>query len=179
MAQPISVERPIRDPRAELLARLEQAPAEHADALLEAYEVLQGLHEGGVFEILRGALGSKEKVLDVAVGAATAPASMRAMRNSLLLLNLLAAIDPVVLRRFTEAVPRALNTMVRKPERPGLWALIKDFLWNQDFRHGMASLNTLIEELGRGLSGGKPPAEMHGNAGAAEPRRRTPHHRDA
>ena len=34
----------------ELNARLQQAPAEHAEALLSAYEVLQGLHDHGVLE---------------------------------------------------------------------------------------------------------------------------------
>jgi hypothetical protein len=43
--------------------------------------------------------------------------------------------------------------MVREPEPPGLWRLIKDFLWNQDFRHGMAALNTMLEAFGRSLSG--------------------------
>jgi len=33
--------------------------------------------------------------------------------------------------------------MVRQPERPGLWRLVKDFLWNQDFRHGLAAVNTI------------------------------------
>ena len=45
MAQPIPLEIPPRNPRAELRSRLEQAPEEHAEAVLAAYEVLQELHE--------------------------------------------------------------------------------------------------------------------------------------
>jgi hypothetical protein len=29
---------------------------------------------------------------------------------------------------------------------------MKDFLWNQDFRHGMAAVNTMLEALGRSIS---------------------------
>jgi hypothetical protein len=45
MAQPIPLEIPPRNPRAELLSRVELAPEEHAEAILAAYEVLQQLHE--------------------------------------------------------------------------------------------------------------------------------------
>ena len=152
MAQPIPLDVPAHDPRTALQARLHDAPAEHAEALLAAYEVLQGLHDSGTLDLLRGALGSRDKVLDVAVGAARSPASIRAIRNLLLLFNMLATIDPELLKAFTMAAPQALRLMVEKPERPGLWTLIKDFLWNQDFRHGMAAANTLIETLGRSLS---------------------------
>ena len=153
MAQPIPLEMPHRDPRVALQARLQDAPAEHAEALLAAYEVLQGLHDRGVFDLMRGALGSTDKLLDIAVTAAEAPGSLRAIRNLLLLINMLGEIDPAVLKAFTQAAPEALNMMVRKPERPGLWALIKDFLWNQDFRHGMAAVNTMLEVFGRNLAG--------------------------
>jgi uncharacterized protein YjgD (DUF1641 family) len=158
MAQPIPLELPTRDPRAGLEARLETAPAEHAEALLAGYEVLQGLHDAGVLDLLRGALGSRDKVLDIAVRATEAPGSVRGMRNLLLLIEMLGAIDPEVLKRFTQVAPQALTTAVKQPERPGLWMLIKDFLWNPDFRHGLAAVNTMLEALGRSLSDAKPTA---------------------
>ena len=54
MARPIPLELPKRDPREELHSRLEKAPAEHAEAILAGFEVLQGLHDRGVLELLRG-----------------------------------------------------------------------------------------------------------------------------
>src|SRR3984893_10867415 len=54
MAQPIPLEIPPRNPRAELQSRLENAPEEHAEAVLAAYEVLEELHNRGVLEIMRG-----------------------------------------------------------------------------------------------------------------------------
>jgi len=152
MASPIPLELPRADPRIALQARLENAPAEHAEALLAAYEVLQGLHDRGVLDLMRGALGSGDDVLEIAVAAAQSPGSIRGIRNLLLLINMLGAIDPDVLKAFTQGVPEAFRKMVLEPEQPGLWSLIKDFLWNADFRHGMAALNTMLEAFGRSLS---------------------------
>jgi uncharacterized protein YjgD (DUF1641 family) len=155
MARPIALDVPVRDPRFELQRRLQDAPAEHAEALLAGYEVLQGLQDSGALDLMRGALGSRDKVLDVAVQAGASRQSIRAIRNLLLLSNMLGEIDPEVLRVLTQTGPVALKAMVCKPERPGLWRLIKDFLWNKDFRHGLAAVNTMLEVLGRSLSGAK------------------------
>ena len=153
MAQPISLNVSHRDPRVELQSRLRDAPAEHAEALLAGYDVLQGLHDAGAFDLLRGALGSRDKILDIVVRTAKSEASIRGIRNLLLLVNMLGEIDPNVLRIFTQTTPQALNRMIQRPERPGLWRLISDFLWNPDFRHGLAAVNTMLEEFGKSWSG--------------------------
>lgn len=159
MASPIPLELPRTDPRVALQARLENAPAAHAEALLAAYEVLQGLHDRGVLDLMRGALGSGDKVLEIAVNAVQSPASIRGIRNLLLMINTFGAIEPELLKTFMQIIPETLQTMVRNPEPPGLWRLMQDFLWNQEFRRGMAALNTFLEVLGRNLPGNKvPPA---------------------
>src|SRR4029434_10122496 len=97
MAQPIALlleNVPGRDPRVELSARLQDAPEEHAEALLSAYEVLQGLHDRCVLELMRGALGSGDQILDIAVRTADSPAPLRGIRNLVLLINMLGEIDP-------------------------------------------------------------------------------------
>ena len=58
MAQPIPLDLPHRDPRIALQTRLHDAPIEHTEALLAAYQVLQGLHDRGALEVMRGALES-------------------------------------------------------------------------------------------------------------------------
>ena len=107
MAQPIPLNLPARDPRAELEARLQNAPAEHAEALLAAYEVLQGLHDRGVFELLRGALGSSDKVIEIIVEAAKTPESIRGIRNAIILGKILGAIEPEVIEGFARSLPQA------------------------------------------------------------------------
>ena len=163
MASPIPLEMPRTDPRLALQARLQNAPVAHAEALLAAYEVLQGLHDRGVLDLMRGALGSGDEVLEIAVAAAQSPASIRGIRNLILVVNMLGTIDPEVLKAFTQGVPEAFRKMVLEPEPPGLWRLIKDFLWNPDFRHGLAALNTMLEAFGRSLSSCK---ETNGDSAA-------------
>ena len=47
MAHPIPLELPARDPREILQHALQNAPVEHAEAVLAAYELLQGLQDRG------------------------------------------------------------------------------------------------------------------------------------
>src|ERR1700704_835446 len=152
MAQPIRLELAPRDPREHLNARLQQAPLDHAEAVLAAYEVLQGLHDRGVLELMRGALGGGEKILEQVVAVASGPESIRATRNLLLLVTTLGEIEPALLSDLTRAIPRALvqaNAEQRKP--PGLFKLMSTF-GNKDFRRGLAAFNGLLVAFGRNLS---------------------------
>src|SRR3954470_14295259 len=145
MAAPIGFAVPPRDPRVVLQARLADAPAEHADALLAAYEVLQGLHEAGVLDVLRGVLESREEVVGIAVRAIGGPGVLRAIRNVVLLTEMLGTIDPAALKTFTRAVPEAMTLVVEHPDKPGLWALLKDLFSNREFRHGVAAVSTMVK----------------------------------
>ena len=152
MAQPILLELPPRDPRAELRSRLEDAPAEHAEALLAAYEVLQGLHDRGVLEILRGALGSSDKVLEIAVDAAKGPGSIRSIRNLFVLVNMLGSIEPEALDALTRAVPKALGEIARDKEPAGLWKLSLSFLWDRNIRRCLSAGALLLKSVGESLA---------------------------
>ena len=98
MARPIPLELPPRDPREELRKRLEEAPVEHAEALLDSYELLGKLHEHGVFELLRGMLGASDKLIETAVNAAKSDEAIRALRNAMILGKILGSINPDVLQ---------------------------------------------------------------------------------
>ena len=69
MARPMPLELPPRDPREELRRRLDEAPVATRRALLDSYELLGELHEHGVLELLRGALGASDKLIETAVDA--------------------------------------------------------------------------------------------------------------
>jgi uncharacterized protein YjgD (DUF1641 family) len=151
MARPIPFELPPRDPRPELNLRLQQAPIEHAEAVLAAYDVLQGLHDHGVLELMRGTLGGSEKILEQVVAVASGPEAIRATRNLLLLVQALGEIDPALLSDLTRAVPKALVQANADQSRPpGLFKLIRTF-WNKDFRRGLAAFNDLLMTFGRNL----------------------------
>ncbi|MDB5340689.1 MAG: hypothetical protein JWN70_6308 [Planctomycetaceae bacterium] len=151
MAQPIPMALPKRDPRQVLQSRLQAAPAEHAEAILAAYEVLQGLHDHGVLEFLRGLLGSSGDVLEIAVDAAQSPQSLRSIRNLLLVINMLGAIDPAQLQALTGTVPKALKAISAQREPPPLWKLATQLLRSKDSRRGLSALNAVLETLGSQL----------------------------
>jgi len=152
MAQPIPLHPGPRDQSREINSCLEQAPLDHAEAVLAAYEVLQGLHDRGVLELMRGTLGGSEKILEQIVAVASSAEAIRATRNLLLLGATLGEIEPALLSDLTRAIPRALvqaNSEQSKP--PGLFKLLSTF-WNADFRRGLAAFNDLVMMFGRNLT---------------------------
>ncbi len=156
MSQPIPLELTPRDPRAELQARLQNAPLEHAEALLAAYQVLQGLHDRGVFDLMRGALGSSDHALEAFVQAAKSPESIRSIRNFIILARTFGAMDPELVEGFTRSLPEAIAaTRAHDPKPPGLWQILKRF-GNRDFRRGLVLVNSLLESFGRNLPPDQP-----------------------
>jgi uncharacterized protein YjgD (DUF1641 family) len=149
MARPIPGEGFKRDPREELRSRLERAPAEHAEAMLAGYEVLQALHDRGVLEVARGALGSGEKILEMAAEAANTPEAIRGIRNLLILTRSFGAIDPELLMKFAEAVPDALAAAAKAHanEPPGLLDSLR-ILRSRNLRRGLAAINGALEAFG-------------------------------
>jgi len=149
MAKPIPLQIPPRDSREELLSRLQSAPAEHAEALLAGYEVLQGLHDSGTLELLRGLLGSRDKVLQTAVDATRTPESVRIIRNLLLLVKMLGEFDPDLFEGFVHALPEAMkNAKARAQDSPGLLSTLNEFR-NKDLLRGIVVVNSVLEIWGR------------------------------
>lgn len=149
MAKPIPLELPARDSHEELLSRLQSAPAEHAEALLAGYEVLQGLQDSGTLELLRGLLGSGDKVLQTAVDATRTPESVRIIRNLLLLVKMLGEFDPDLFEGFVRALPEAMkNAKARAKESPGLLSTLNEFR-NKDLLRGIVVVNSVLEIWGR------------------------------
>lgn len=153
MARPIPLEVLPRHPRKELESRLSQAPLDHAEALIAAYEALQSLHDSGALEVLRGALGARDEVLRQVVDMARAPESIRAGRNLLLLARALGEIEPAVLGDLTRASARAFGEAGDDRSRPpGPFKLASTFL-DADFRRGLAAFADLLTSFGKGLAG--------------------------
>lgn len=148
MAQPIPLQLPPRDPREELRKRLNEAPMAHAEALLDSYELLQQLHEHGVFELLRGALGASDKLIETAVDATKSDESVRAIRNAIILGKMLGAINPEVLQCVALAAGETLGCY-EKPviEPPGLFSLLSQFR-HKELRSSIALINRFLEKLG-------------------------------
>jgi uncharacterized protein YjgD (DUF1641 family) len=148
MAQPIPLELPPRDAREELQKRLEQAPTEHAEALLDSYELLQQLHDHGVLQLLRGSIGASDKLVETAVDASRSEESIRAIRNAIILGKVLGSINPEVLQCLATATSETLGSY-DKPviEPPGLFSLLSQFR-HKELRRSIALVNRFLESLG-------------------------------
>ena len=142
MSQPISFKTRRRDFREELRVRLEHAPADHAEAILASYEVLQGLHDRGVLELLRGVLGGGDRILEIAVEAAKTPEAIHGIRNLIIMLKLAGSIDP-------DQLHAALDVGHKKA--PSLWEIGKRAR-TDDARRGMETAVALLGIFGAALN---------------------------
>jgi uncharacterized protein YjgD (DUF1641 family) len=152
MARPIPLELPPRDPRTELRERLERAPVEHAEALLDAYELLQQLRDAHVFEVLHGVLSRGDKIVELAVDAAKEPDAIRGLRNLIILSKTLGSIDPKLLEGASAAVRETVETAYKPDaEPPGLFAILQQ-LRHKDTRRALGLMNSFLGSLGKHLS---------------------------
>jgi uncharacterized protein YjgD (DUF1641 family) len=156
MAQPIPLEIPPRNARAELRSRLEQAPEEHAEAVLAAYEVLQELHNRGVLEIMRGALAASDEILETVVDNVKTPEAIRAIRNLLFWRQILGSIEPEWFKSIFQAIPEGIAeaTAERKPIR--FFALLRR-LTSKDSLRGLAAAVDFLQAFGRHLQSAESP----------------------
>jgi uncharacterized protein YjgD (DUF1641 family) len=149
MAKPIELMPTPPNARDELKRRLDEAPVEHAEAVLAGYEVLQQLHESGTLDVLRGLLGAGDQVVRHAVGLAIQPEAVDALRNLLVLSKVLSSVNPDVLHRVLSGVPEAL---AQRPEQdpPSLFAIFRR-MSSKDSRRSLAAAVTVLEKAGKGL----------------------------
>jgi uncharacterized protein YjgD (DUF1641 family) len=155
MAVPIRFQPVPPDPREELHTRLEAAPVEHAEALLAVYDILQGLHDRGVLDALKGVLNASDFVLETAVETAKTPEAIRRIRNLILLSKKLDSIEPEVLGHLIDSIPEGLaQSSAKGTEPPGLFSLVRKFS-NRDSRRGLAAAANILETFGKRL--GIPP----------------------
>jgi uncharacterized protein YjgD (DUF1641 family) len=150
MAQPILLELPRPDPRDALYERLQSAPHEHAEALLNVYEILQGLQDRGVLELAKGALGSSEQVLQILVNVANRPEMIRGIRNAMILIKVADLFPPELLESVEEGVKEGLVES-QKPKPFGLWQLVKKLL-SGETRRVLILTATILQSMGMRLS---------------------------
>jgi uncharacterized protein YjgD (DUF1641 family) len=149
MAKPIELVPAPRDAREELKRRVENAPVEHAAAVLSAYGLLEELHESGMLDLLRGAVGTGEEIVKKSSSFAAKPESIRTMRNLLILGDLLGSINPDTLHRITDGVPAAIEqTPDEKP--PSLFEIFRR-LRSRNVRRALGAATKVLESVGRGL----------------------------
>ncbi len=143
--------RPVPRPAIEETRRkLDAAPLEHAEAILNAYRTLQMLHDSNTLDMVRGLLGAGGTVLNESVSVLTSEKSMRAIRNLLVLINLAGEIDPQVLHSLTGTLAPLFKPSAPLPEPPSLFALARRLL-SKDVRRVLGIGIAALEGLDRGM----------------------------
>jgi uncharacterized protein YjgD (DUF1641 family) len=151
MAQPIPFHVPAIDKRNVLHARLEQAPEQHAEAILAAYDLLQVLHDRGILDVTTSALRASDDLLEKVVDAANTPDAIRAIRNLLFWRQILGSIEPSWFQGIFQAIPEGLATATKERDEPvGLWRLLRRAT-NKDSLRGLAAAVDFLESFGRHL----------------------------
>jgi uncharacterized protein YjgD (DUF1641 family) len=130
------------DSRGDLIRRVEQAPIEHAEAVLAAYDLLQRLHEKGLLDLLNGLLSAGDTVVNHVVDVVSSKEMVTALRIGLTFSNLLTLIDADALHAVVAEASK---------ETPSLLALGKQAA-SKDARRGLATAVGLLNVFGAALS---------------------------
>jgi len=157
MAQPIPLEIPPRNPRAELRARLEQAPEEHAEAVLAAYEVLQEVHNRGVLDIMRGFLAASGDILEKVVDNIRTPEAIRAIRNLLFWRQILGSIEPEWFKGIFQAIPEGIAEATAERDQPVSFFRLLRRLTSKDSLRGLTAAVDFLQAFGRHLHSAENP----------------------
>ncbi len=113
--------------------------------------MLQRLHDRGVLDTPKGALGEGETLLETVVEVLKTPEAIRTIRNLLLLSKVLVEIEPELLSVVLRTLPQGLaQVSAERSETPGLFSLLRRFN-SKDSRRAMGAAAELLESLGRGL----------------------------
>jgi uncharacterized protein YjgD (DUF1641 family) len=148
MAQPLSyIPAPARGESPE--ERLQQATSAHTDAILNGYEVLQLLHDRGVLDLMRGALGAGGEIVETVTNAVNTPDATRGIRNFVLLTKFFGSIPPEVLNSLAHAVIEG-SQQKKAQKAPSLWQLFRR-LREENTRYALSVILDLAESFGKGL----------------------------
>lgn len=143
--------------RDELLRKIEAAPLEHAKALMALWDLLEVAHERQLIDIAHGLIATSDYVVDKLAEGAGLPSSIQAMRNAIMLAQMLGSLDPEVMHRLVQGMPNAMqqgtaNAAADKP--PSLWKSIKGFM-SEDGRRALAMFSGITVGLGAALNPAK------------------------
>ena len=130
------------DSREELKRKIDAAPAEHADAILSGYRLLQEAHESGTLELLRGALAAQDSIINHVVGLVSEPEMMNGLRNLIVLGKVLGNIHQTV-----ETTVGGDDKVKRRHAPPSLFTLVSR-MNTPDARRGIEVAVGLLAALG-------------------------------
>jgi uncharacterized protein YjgD (DUF1641 family) len=154
MAQAVAFRRYIpENTKDDIAAKVEQAPAEHGEAILSAYQLLQQLHDTGTLDLLRGMLGAGDAVVNHVVDVISTPQMVNALRNLLALGTVLGNLDPELLHTAIKGQPED-----RDRKAPSLFAILRQ-MRTEEARLGLGVAVGLLSAFGSAVKQERAAAE--------------------
>lgn len=148
MANPLPYVPKKADPKTELLRRLDEAPMQHAEALLVAYDLLGEAHRQGILDALHGAVRARDTVVSELARYAADPVAINALRHVIAVGKMLGSFDPAPISGLAQEAYAAMETHNRETDAPSIWQLFRR-LFHKDTRRGLAFLTSMLGALGR------------------------------
>lgn len=140
-----------KDVREELRHKIEEAPIEHAAALLSVYELVQTMHDSGTLDLLRGLVGAGDQIIARIASALDSPDVIRGLRNLFALSQIMASVDPKVFEGLRDAFAEAAQKNVQSNGKPpGLWSIVKRADSENSLR-ALAVATDFLDSFGRHL----------------------------
>lgn len=151
MAKPIETMPNAPDPHEHRKRRVAKASAEHAAASLSAFELLEELHKSGALDLMRGAAGASGEIVKNATELVAKSESVQALRNLLLLGQLLGSINPDTLHGII-GVFQALEERRNAQQKPPSLFRILRRLNSEDSRYTLDAITSILEGVGNSMN---------------------------
>ena len=128
-----------------------QALSRHKTAVLEAIELVQGLHDRGILPLLNSLVAEGDKVLAIAVKELNRPQNARILENFVQLALLVGSLDLERLKPMLDSVNAGLQeaaTGRASENRESLMSLFKT-LRDPDVQRALSVLISFLKGMGR------------------------------
>jgi uncharacterized protein YjgD (DUF1641 family) len=150
MAEPIDYAHPPRHEKQEFYHDLHGRSGERAEGALDANAILQLLRDKGVLELIKDALGSMEKVMEVITEMLERDEVVRTVRNVTTLVKMLGSIEPDTLENIVKSLSNTTEgSTAKKP--PGLLHLLSQ-LTSSDTRRALEPIAAVLQAAGRSIT---------------------------
>jgi uncharacterized protein YjgD (DUF1641 family) len=127
--------------REDLLRRIHEVPADHADALLAAFALLQKFHDAGLLSLASGLISAGSTIIDRLSDVADSPQAVTALRTTLILGSVLNTLDANELR----------DAMQVGEKDASLWHILKGLTTKESRQLAMIGVN-LMNVIGRAMA---------------------------
>ena len=120
-------------------------------ALQAAADLLNRSYETGILDFLRALACSGDDLAGRIANGIDSPQTLRALKNGVVLMSILASIDPKLLERISTQFGSEAKRTAATGEPPSMWQNFRR-LSHPDVRRGLAAVLDGLEAFGRAIA---------------------------